>query len=416
MIRLKKLTNPGFSLFLLLLIFLPALVHGRVFDKVVAKVNTEIITLSSVEDRAEILRQKYSGELEEISKKDLMKEALNMIVEELLQIQEGKKLGFIVDEEAIDAAMADISHKNGLAEGQLEIMLEREGRTLKSYRDHIRDQILVTKISRFEIGSRINISQKEIIRFYRQNQKEFWEDGKVRARHILFIVDPDSSENNINEKLRLAKAVLDKIRKGGDFSKLAREYSEDVSASNGGDLGIVGRGKMVPEFEDTIFNLKSGEVSDIVRTEYGYHIIKVDEVLPGRTIPLVEVKDRIQQVLTAQKQKEVYSGWIGELKKTAYIEVTLFDEPKKDFGITSKDLEDQKSLEKRKKSSRQALQKKWEEMYKSVEKSKKKLKFNADRERDSLELKLQRIKKLHDQKRISRQEYEKRKTELLNRF
>ena len=83
-------------MFLLLLNVMPAGVHGKVIDKVAAKVNSEIITLSSVEQRAEILQQKYSGELEKIPKKKLMKEALKMIVEEMLQIQEGKKLGFIV--------------------------------------------------------------------------------------------------------------------------------------------------------------------------------------------------------------------------------------------------------------------------------------------------------------------------------
>ena len=109
-----------------------------------------------------------------------------MIINERLQLQEGKKLGFVVDEDAIDAAVKDISDKNGLVDGQLQEMLEREGRTLSSYRDHIRDQILVSKITRFEIGNRVKVSDKNISQYYKEYQKDFWEDGRVRARHILF--------------------------------------------------------------------------------------------------------------------------------------------------------------------------------------------------------------------------------------
>ena len=112
MISLKKLTKASFILSLLLpLVFGSLSVHARVLDKVAAKVNSEIITLSAIEERAELLRQKYVGAPISISEQDLLKDALNMIIEERLQIQEGKKYGFIVDEYAIDAAVEDIKRK-----------------------------------------------------------------------------------------------------------------------------------------------------------------------------------------------------------------------------------------------------------------------------------------------------------------
>jgi len=426
MISLKKLTKASFILSLLLpLVFGSLSVHARVLDKVAAKVNSEIITLSAIEERAELLRQKYVGAPISISEQDLLKDALNMIIEERLQIQEGKKFGFIVDEYAIDAAVEDIKKKNNLADGQLQEMLKREGRTLESYKNHIRDQILVSKITQFEIGNRVKVSEKSIIKYYKKNQKEFWEEGKVRTRHILFISERGSSENQRRAKLRQAKKVLSEIRKGSDFSKLAIKYSEDVSASSGGDVGFVKRGKMVREFEEAVFSLKPGQISDIVETEYGYHIIKVDEVLPGKTLTLKDVKNRIHKILSMQKQKQVYDDWINELKKSAFIEVTLFDEPAKNKSMVSRDFEIEKTngKDKRKKklrsknhSRQQALQKKWEAMYKSVEKSKENSKQDEDSEFGSLEQKLKHIKQLRDQNKISEQEYQKRKEKLLNRL
>ena len=421
---LKKLTKAVFVLSLMLsLPLFPLVPHAKVFDEVAAKINTEIVTLSLVKERADLLRQKYLRSPVGIPEEELLKEALNMIIDERLMLQEGKKLGFIVDEDSIDAAMKDIAQKNGLQEVQLEQMLEREGRSLSSYRNHIRDQILVSKITRFEISNRVKVSDKEVNQYYRDHQKEFWEDGRVRARHILFIAERSSSETNRKVKLQQAKKVLNEIRKGKDFAELAMEYSEDVSASDGGDVGFVVRGKMVREFEEAVFDLKPGQISDIVETEYGYHIIKVEEVVSGNTLTLKDAKERVTKVLTMEKQKQGYEDWMGELKKAAFIEVSLFAEPEKNKSMVSKDVDKRKTnnrIKTKKKlnldvdSRKQNMQKKWEEMYKSVEKSKPgekedyKLKF--------LEEKLKHIKKLRDQDRISEQVYQERKEKLLNRL
>jgi peptidyl-prolyl cis-trans isomerase SurA len=423
---LKKSNKAVFVLSLMLSLSLFSLVaHAKVFDKVAVKINTEIVTLSLIKERAELLRQKYAQSPVVIPEEELLKEALNLIVDEKLMLQEGKKLGFIVEESSIDAAMKDIAQKNGLQEEQLKQMLEREGRSLSSYRKHIRDQILVSKITRFEINNRVKVSDKEVNQYYRAHQKEFWEDGRVRARHILFIAKRSSSETNRKAKLQQAKKVLNEIRKGKDFAELAMEYSEDVSASDGGDVGYVMRGKMVREFEEAVFDLKPGQISDIVETEYGYHIIKVEEVVSGNTLTLKDAKERVTKILSMKKQKQGYENWMGELKKAAFIEVSLFADPEKNKIVVSKDVVQGKTnnrIKKKKKlhldmdSRKQSMQKKWEEMYKSVEKSKLKSGEKEDSGLESLEEKLKHIKKLRDQDRVSEQEYQERKEKILNRL
>ncbi len=160
---LKKLINQTFlAIVLSLIFFMSDTSMAKVFDRVVAKVNNEIITLSSVDERVELLRQKYRGDFQGRNEKEVLDEALNTIVEEKLQLQEGKKRGLEVDDSAVEAAVKDIENKNGLKEGQLAEMLRSEGRSMESYKNHIRDQILVSKVVRFELGSRVSVSERKI--------------------------------------------------------------------------------------------------------------------------------------------------------------------------------------------------------------------------------------------------------------
>ena len=115
------------------------------------------------------------------------------------------------------------------------------------------------------------------------------------------------------------------LRSGKDFAALAKKYSEDVSAHSGGSIGVVEQGTMVSEFEEAAFRLKVGEVSKIIKTSYGLHIIKCDKVFSGFTKPLNRVKEDIKSLLRDQNQKQAYENWIEDLKKSAYIEISLFE-------------------------------------------------------------------------------------------
>jgi peptidyl-prolyl cis-trans isomerase SurA len=399
---------------------------AKVFDRIVAKVNSEVITLSSVNERVELLKQKFRGGYQG-SEEEILDKALNTIVEEKLQLQECKKRGLEVDDSAVEAAVMDIEQKNGLNEGQLALMLESEGRSMESYENHIRDQILVSKVIRFEMGSRVNISERKIAKYYHNNQKDFWEPRKARVSHILILLEEGLSADKKKEKYLLVKGVLREVKGGRDFAAAAKEYSEDISASEGGDVGFIEKGKMVPEFENAVYRMKEGEISDIVETEYGFHIIKVDQILAGRTLPLKDVKNKIKFILSQKKQKSAYEEWMNELRKSAFIENTLFEKPKKytnllssknvrrlsDVSIKSNDLPQKKRLSKNSTKKRR-LQDKWVKMYKSVEKSKQKKNDQNGLPFQSLEQKLQRIKELRSDEMITEAEYQRRKKKLLN--
>jgi len=144
----------------------------------------------------------------------------------------------------------------------------------------------------------VTVTPREIKRYYNENQPKYSTGEQVRASHILFKTGPDKDENAVRQQ---AEAVLAKVKAGADFAALAREYSEDTSADNGGDLGLFGRGAMVPEFEQAAFSLPVGATSELVRSTYGFHIIKVTDHEAALTQPLEAVQEQIQGALSLEK-------------------------------------------------------------------------------------------------------------------
>lgn len=144
----------------------------------------------------------------------------------------------------------------------------------------------------------VNVTPREIQRYYNQNQTQYSSGEQVRASHILFETGADADEDAARQE---AEAVLALVQAGGDFAELAREHSDDTSAESGGDLGLFGRGAMVPEFEQAAFSLPVGGTSGLVRSNYGYHIIRVTDRQPAATQPLEAVQEQIKGLLTQEK-------------------------------------------------------------------------------------------------------------------
>lgn len=171
--------------------------------------------------------------------------------------------------------------------------------------------------SKFEKDTKI--SESEMKKYYDEHKDEYYTDT-VTASHILLKTVDDNNKELSKEKQKEAKKkaeeVLAKAKAGEDFAKLAKEYSEDEgSASNGGDLGTFGRGQMVSEFESAAFSMKAGQISDLVKTQYGYHIIKVTKRV-NKQQSYDEVKNQIESTLKDEK----YNKYLEKLKKESTIE------------------------------------------------------------------------------------------------
>ena len=145
----------------------------------------------------------------------------------------------------------------------------------------------------------------------------------------MLIKENGSSGKEMQLKKKKAEGILQQIQNGEEFSELAKKYSEDVSAHSGGELGTIDRGTMLPEFENAAFNLKIGEVSKVVETANGFHIIKCDDVIPGYVKEYKMVRSEIERILSSKKRKQKYQEWLKGLKKVSFIEISLFKDEKK---------------------------------------------------------------------------------------
>jgi peptidyl-prolyl cis-trans isomerase C len=163
----------------------------------------------------------------------------------------------------------------------------------------------------------------QVREFYDKNPDKFKQEEAVRASHILFKVE-ESADAATKKKVRdQAEAVLKQVRSGGDFAELAKKHSADGSAQQGGDLNFFTKGQMVPAFDQAAFSLKPGEISDIVTTQFGYHIIKVTERRAPSTVPFEQVSGRIKEFLTEQQKQQKVEAFVTALKQKAKIEVLV---------------------------------------------------------------------------------------------
>lgn len=175
--------------------------------------------------------------------------------------------------------------------------------------EDLKKRLIVESFLKKRVETDVKVGDDDLKKFYEQNKDKFKTGEQIRASHILV-----KSEKE-------AKDILAQIKAGGKFDELARKYSVDASAAKGGDLGWFGRGSMVPVFEKALLALKEGQISDVVKSDFGYHIIKLTGKRPAGVRPFEEVKDQIKAAIMPAKQQELFQKIKDELKKNAKINI-----------------------------------------------------------------------------------------------
>jgi len=195
--------------------------------------------------------------------------------------------------------------------------------TLEKLRQDARVDMSINKMMEAELSTLPGPSDAQAREFYDKNPDKFKQDAAVRASHILIAVDEKADAAAKKKALAEAQSVLKQARSGADFGALARKYSKDGSASEGGDLNFFPKGQMVPAFDEAAFKLKPGEISDIVTTQFGYHIIKVTDTRPPSVVPFAQVSDKIKEYLTQENKQQKAESLIEGFKHKAKIEVLV---------------------------------------------------------------------------------------------
>ena len=245
-----------------------------VIDRIVAVVDKEIITQSELDQRVAFYA--YQNKLDP-SSPGLRKQILeSMIDEKLVLAQAIIDSVQVTDDEvtdALDQQVQRLVRQFGSEKAVEEAYGKPIGRIKREYRDEMRKQLLVQRIEQTRQSS-VQVTANDVAEFYATYKDSLAEvPESYTLSHIYIVPKPDTSVER--QTYLKAKAVLDSIRAGGDFADFARRYSADATAKNGGDLGWSKRGDFVPEFEEVLFSLKPGQVSDVVKTQFGYHIIQL---------------------------------------------------------------------------------------------------------------------------------------------
>ena len=194
-------------------------------------------------------------------------------------------------------------------------------------KSQLRKSIAIQQLVDKKFVQKIDVPEKEVKAFYQSHPNSFKEPEQVRARHIIIKVDSEADESKKSAAIKKLKEIQKRLGNGEDFEMLAKAYSEGPSAANGGDLGYFTKGQMVKPFEKAAFDLSPGKVSDIIETEFGYHLIQVIDKKPESTIEYESIKDKIQNYLKQRKVQEEVNLYIEKLKDNAKVEIYLKENP-----------------------------------------------------------------------------------------
>jgi peptidyl-prolyl cis-trans isomerase SurA len=303
--------------------------RAELVDKVAAVVNRDVIALSEVQQRAAPELAQLAGEKDARKRADLraqlMKQALDALIADKLIDAEVRELGLGVTSSEVDEAMEDVQKQNNITDPQqFEQLLSREGYTLKSYRDFLTKQISRSRLMQMKVATKVKVTEEDLKAAYAQYAQLEGEEFEVHARHILVMLDAKATPEQVEEARKKAEAIAEEARRPGmNFEALARARSEGPSKEDGGDLGFFRRGVMVPAFEQAAFSLKEGEVSNPIRTNFGWHVLKVEERRAIGVTSYEEMRAKLELQLRQQKTEKFVDQYVQELRKKAVIEVKL---------------------------------------------------------------------------------------------
>lgn len=311
-------------LFLTLLI-LPLAAGAEIVNGIAATVNDEVITNRELDReyaRAVSEVEKRSGAPSAEAAKALRKEVLNSLINRKLINDKIRELKIVISEEEVRQAIEEIKKQNNLSQEGLVAALLSQGTTFDQYKAQMKEQLERLRLMSQEVKAKIQVSEAEVREYYDKNQALYSELPSYRARHIFFKVPEKASSDEIKKIMKKAMEVIAEARSTSDFAALAKKYSDDPNAAkDGGDLGTFKKGDMLPEIENAVIGMKPGEVSDIVSTPAGFHIIKLEEKIPAKVKPFETVKAAIDDLLYRKKSEERFNQWVDELRKNAAVDI-----------------------------------------------------------------------------------------------
>jgi peptidyl-prolyl cis-trans isomerase SurA len=315
----------------LVLLLAPAFVlaqsKGKVVEEIVARVNNEIITLTDFRKAEDTLREEVAQDCKNCPQekldsefKDRQKDLLRDLIDQSLLVQRAKDSNITVETDLIKR-LDQVRIQNNLGSlEELEKAVEAQGLPWEDYKSNLRNTMLTQEVIRREVGSRVSIGDDEVKKYYEDHKSEFNRPEQVLLGEISLSTE-GKNEEEIKATEKKAKDLLERVRKGEDFSELAKRFSDGTTAKQGGELGAYERGQLSKELEDVVFKMNRGDVTDVIHTKTGFEILRVAEHYQAGLQPLDKVQGEISNRIFTEKMQPTLRNYLGELREQSYVTV-----------------------------------------------------------------------------------------------
>ncbi len=297
---------------------------AEVVTGIAAIVNDEIITIYELNSEyAKIAKmEEKKGPLTEDGASKLRSQLLSSMIDRKLITMKIRELNIVISEEEVRQSIEEVKRQSSLSQEALVSALLAQGLTFDQYKTQMKEQLERLRLMSQEVKSKVQVSEREIREYYDGNLPQFREENSYRARHIFLKVEKSATNEQIKKVMERAANVMAEARTNPDFTSLAKKYSDDPNAAtDGGDLGTFKKGDMLPEIESAVITMNPGEISDLVTTPAGFHIIKLEEKSQDRIKPLESVRGLIEELLYRKKSEERFNQWAEELRKSATVDI-----------------------------------------------------------------------------------------------
>jgi peptidyl-prolyl cis-trans isomerase SurA len=298
-----------------------------VVDRVAATVEGEVVTLSEIEERAGAEYERAGG-MDPGKDRDealqaALRRAFDSIVAEKLLRKQATALQVEVTDAQVDAALEDIKGRNRFTDGDLDRALAEQGLDRPAFRAQIRRELEAYQVLQQRVRSRVDVSDADLQNYYQTHPQEFAGEEELHVRHI-FLPLPEDATAAEEAKVRAGgEKVLQRLKSGESFAKVARQMSRGPSAEDGGDLGWLRRGTIQKALEDAAFSLKDGQVSGLVRAGPGLHVVKVEARRRGGARSFEDAKEEIRARLLDEKVGSARKQYLEELRRDAVVDVKI---------------------------------------------------------------------------------------------
>lgn len=304
-----------------------SIAQARVIERIVAVVNDEIVTYSELEDLARPMLAQVDQISDPVEREQTRERQLRRVLDELvgqrLIMQEAARRRITIDTEAVDEHLDRIKSRQGWDDEKMTMYLSGQGLTLSEFRAQVREQLLKQRIIRRILGSKIQVSDRELKDYYREKLTQAKSNYEVEAAHIVLRAPENATAAEEAAIRQQAKEIIARAQGGEAFAALAAQYSQGPRAKEGGMLGFIRRGSLDPNLEDAFFALEPGGVAGPVRTNFGYHVITVKS---RRDLAPPSYEEAVPELTAELREKKLgaeLTKWVADMKKKAFIETRL---------------------------------------------------------------------------------------------